>query len=77
MHMTILNRLYVIKRLFRLISNGMETCQKIPSPPNKNPSAHRALKLQCANFAGMVLKVVVRAEILPRDFLQTPGNYYF
>ena len=21
-------------------------------------------------------KVVVRAEILPRDFLQTPGNYY-
>ena len=23
-----------------------------------------------------VLKVVVRAEILPRDFLQTPGNYY-
>ena len=23
-----------------------------------------------------MLKVVVRAEILPRDFLQTPGNYY-
>ena len=22
------------------------------------------------------VKVVVRAEILPRDFLQTPGNYY-
>ena len=22
------------------------------------------------------IKVVVRAEILPRDFLQTPGNYY-
>ena len=23
-----------------------------------------------------LLKVVVRAEILPRDFLQTPVNYY-
>ena len=22
------------------------------------------------------IKVVVRAEILPRDFLQTPENYY-
>ena len=24
----------------------------------------------------IILKVVVCAEILPRDFLQTPGNYY-
>ena len=23
-----------------------------------------------------IIKVVVRAEILPRDFLQTPGNYH-
>ena len=23
-----------------------------------------------------LLKVVLREEILPRDFLQTPGNYY-
>ena len=31
------------------------------------------------NFFGglsMQLKVVVRAEILPKEFLQTPGNYY-
>ena len=26
-------------------------------------------------FAKYGIKVVVRAEILPRDFLQTPGNY--
>ena len=24
----------------------------------------------------ITIKIVVRAEILPRDFLQTPGNYY-
>ena len=41
--------------------------------------ALRAERLHCPvsfDVLRFYLKVVVRAEILPRDFLQTLGNYY-
>ena len=28
------------------------------------------------DISTLAIKVVVHAEMLPRDFLQTPGNYY-
>ena len=39
-----------------------------------NRSAYDESILESSHCTG--IKVVVRAEILPRDFLQTPGNYY-
>ena len=40
-----------------------------------NEKMKRKMKNETSRL--LAIKVVVRAEILPRDFLQTSGNYYF